>query len=42
MRIETASGTFVGGWFGENSFVSTYPEPHRIGHRTIDWRSHPW
>ncbi|WP_369826347.1 DUF6338 family protein [Cellulomonas sp. PSBB021] len=30
VRIETASGKFVGGWFGENSFVSTYPEPHDL------------
>lgn len=30
LRIETASGKFVGGWFAENSFVSTYPEPHDI------------
>jgi hypothetical protein len=30
VRIETVDGKFVGGWFAEDSFISTYPEPHDI------------
>lgn len=30
VRIETASGKFIGGWFGGQSFISTYPEPHDV------------
>ena len=30
LRIETAEGKFLGGWFAEDSFISTYPEDHDI------------
>lgn len=30
VRIECANGKYLGGWFAEQSFVSTYPEPHDI------------
>lgn len=30
VRIETAGGRFLGGYFAENSFFSTYPEPQDI------------
>jgi hypothetical protein len=30
VRIETAGGKFLGGYFAENSFFSTYPEPQDI------------
>lgn len=30
VRIRLAEGRWVGGWFGVNSFVSTYPEPRDI------------
>lgn len=30
VRIRTAEGKWVGGWFGNGSYISTYPEPHDI------------
>lgn len=30
VRIRTAEGKWVGGWFGNGSYLSTYPEPHDI------------
>lgn len=30
VRIETVDGKFLGGWFADRSFLSTYPEAHDI------------
>ena len=30
VRVRTADGTWVGGWFGENSFASSYPDPQEL------------
>jgi hypothetical protein len=30
VRVLTTDGTWLGGWFGENSFVSSYPEPREM------------
>jgi hypothetical protein len=30
VRILTTDGTWLGGWYGENSFVSSYPEPREV------------
>lgn len=30
LRILLQDGKWVGGWFGANSFVSSYPEPHDL------------
>lgn len=30
VRILTTDGTWLGGWYGEDSFVSSYPEPREI------------
>lgn len=30
IRIELASGKYVGGWFDTDSFISMYPEPHDV------------
>ncbi len=30
VRVLTTDGTWIGGWFGENSFVSSYPEPREM------------
>lgn len=30
VRVLTVDGTWLGGWFGENSFVSSYPEPREM------------
>lgn len=30
VRILTTDGVWLGGWFGENSFISSYPEPREI------------
>ena len=30
VRILTMDGRYIGGWFGANSFVSSYPEPREV------------
>lgn len=30
VRVLTVEGTWLGGWYGENSFVSSYPEPREM------------
>lgn len=30
VRVLTADGRYIGGWYGEDSFVSSYPEPREI------------
>ncbi len=30
VRVLTTDGTWLGGWFGPNSFVSSYPEPREM------------
>jgi len=30
VRILTVDGTWLGGWFGENSFISGFPEPREM------------
>lgn len=40
IRIETSTGKFLGGWFAEDSFVSTYPEPQDL-YVQQQWRMGP-
>lgn len=30
VRVLTAEGSYIGGWYGPDSFVTSYPEPHEI------------
>jgi hypothetical protein len=30
IRIRLADGKWIGGWYGNGSYISTYPEPHDI------------
>jgi len=30
VRVLTVDGTWLGGWYGENSFVSSFPEPREM------------
>ncbi len=30
IRVLTGEGSYIGGWYGPDSFVTSYPEPHEI------------
>lgn len=30
IRVLTTEGSYVGGWYGSDSFVTSYPEPHEM------------
>jgi hypothetical protein len=40
IRVRLADGSWVGGWFGEDSYLSTWPEPHDLFIES-QWRLDP-